>query len=210
MARSGFDVETLGAPQAEVAYRLRAIREAKKLSLREFAKLLTGPDRHISHTAVMKFEELELRITPDYIDLVATRTGVPYGWFLSGLDADDVSPSTPAIQAARLDFLPRYLHASVTERLEGLANWCGVPPGSDLTVFFQQVGELIRAPFAGTNPNFRSWEELTQRELSVYIATQFATLRTLLRRLGEPEQPGPVGEGGGGALLHGPEFHSEG
>jgi transcriptional regulator with XRE-family HTH domain len=210
MARGGFDVESLGAPQAEVAYRLRSVREAKGLSLREFAKLLTGPDRHVSHTAVMKFEDLELRITPDYLDLVATRTGIPYGWFLSGLDADDVSPSTPALETARLEFLPRYLHRSVTERLEGLADWCGIPPGPDLDVFFRQVGDVIRAPFAEPNSNFRSWKQLTQRELSVYIATQFATLRTLLRRLGEPEDPGPLGEDEGGLLHHGPEIHSEG
>jgi len=209
MARQRFDEESLGAPQVEVAYRLRAIRESKGMSLREFAKLLTGPDHHVSHTAVMKFEDMDLRITPDYIDLVASKTGVPFGWFLSGLAADDVSPSTPALQVAGMDFLPPYLHRSVTERLEGMANWCGIPPGPALDDFFRQIGAVIRAPFAEPSSFFRDFEELTQRELAVFIATQFATLRTLLRRLGEPDEAPPPSEAGG-SIQTGPESPANG
>lgn len=194
MPPGAFNVETLGAPQDQVAYRLRAVREAMGLSLREFTKLLTRSGRHVSHTAVMKYERGQLKITPDYVDQVSAATGVPFGWFLSGLTSDDSPDSGPAIHAAGLGFLPPYLHASVCSRLEGLADWCAVPPGPSLDEFYAHVGEIIRGPFRLSDQFIRPLDDLTERELSVYVATQFANLRTLLRRLGD--LPGPeVGDG---------------
>lgn len=188
MSRIAFDTETLGAPQEEVAYRLRAVREAMGLSLRSFAKRLSSDSRHVSHTAVMKYERLELKITPDYLDLVARRTHVPYGWFLSGIGSEDSPLSAPVLLSAGLESLPSFLHRSVTERMERLADWCGVPPGPTLEEFYGQVGRILLAPFTDGATYFRSWSELTEREMSVYVASQFATLRTLLRRLGELDE----------------------
>jgi transcriptional regulator with XRE-family HTH domain len=192
MSRRPFDVETLGAAQEEVAQRLRAVRESMGLSLRSFADRLTSSEHHVSHVAVMKYEHLELRITPDYLELVSMVTGVPYGWFLSGVGSEDSPPSPPALHSAGLDFLPTYHHRWITERLERLANWCGIPPGPALEEFYGQVGAVLRGPFGDDKSYLRPWRDLSDRELSVYLATQFATLRTLLRRLGVPDGVSPT------------------
>lgn len=187
MSRIAYDVDGLGAPQAEVAYRLRAVRQFHGLSLREFARCLTEAGRHVSHTAVAKYEDGELKITPDYLDLVGKAFGVSYGWFLSGLGSDDLLPGNPSVEAAGLQFLPRYLHVSVSGRLEALADWCGVPDGVIRESFFQEIGDFVRAPFLRPSTYFRPWEEFSEREISVYVATAFATLRSLVRRSGEGE-----------------------
>ena len=192
MSKKPFDTETLGAPQEEVAYRLRAVRESLGLSLRAFASRLTDEAWHTSHTSVMKYERGQLKVTPDYLDLVSRKTGVPYGWFLSGIGSEDSPPSAPALRSAGLEFLPPFLHRSLTARLEQLADWCGVPPGPGLEEFYTEVGGVVRAPLTANTNYFRSLSELQERELSVYIATQFATMRTLLRRLGELDDGQPT------------------
>lgn len=187
MSRVPFDIETLGAKQDEAAYRLRAVRESLGLSLRSFADRLSSADRHVSHVAVMKYENLELKITPDYLDLVAKTTGVPYGWFLSGLGGEDAEGTNSALHAAGMEFLPAFHHRWINERLGRLADWCGIPPGAALGDFYAQVGAILRVPFQEDKSYLRPWSELSDRELSVYLATQFATLRMVLRRLGTPD-----------------------
>jgi transcriptional regulator with XRE-family HTH domain len=186
MPREPYDIDNLGAPQAEVAFRLRAVRKARGLSLREFAGFLSSDGSRVSHTAVMKYEHEELRITPGYLELVAKSTEVPYGWFLSGLGSDEVPELAPALASAGLEFLPAYLHRSVTSRLEGLADWCGIPPGPGLVEFYRGVGRLLTAHFQELHSYVRPLAELSERELSVYMAMQFATLRAVFRRFGKP------------------------
>jgi len=213
MSRSSFNVDVLGAQQEEVAHRLRAVRESLGLSLRTMASRLTSEEHHVSHVAVMKYERLELKITPDYLERVARVTNVPYGWFLSGVGGEDSPPSHPPLQTAGMDFLPSVHHRWVADRLERLANWCGIPPGKTLEGFYAQVGAILGAPLKGNAAYLRSWTQLTDRELSVYLATQFATLRTVLRRLGDPEEPsgssgtGPAADSpaGDAGLQPGPE-----
>ena len=200
VSRIPFDVETLGAPQQEVAFRLRAVREAHGLSLRDFAERLTEHGRHVSHTAVAKYERGELKITPDYLELVSGEFGVPYGWFLSGIASEDDGTEVPSLGDAGLDFLPKFLRASVRTRLDLLADWCGIPPGPLRISFYQDVGAIIRAPLTEHGSCVRPWQELSERELSVYLVTQFATLRTLLRRWKETEQA-PQDQG----IMSGPE-----
>lgn len=187
MSRMPLDVEILGARQEDVAHRLRAVRESMGLSLRALATRLTSNGSQVSHVAVMKYERLELNITPGYLEQVAGVTNVPYGWFLSGVGGEDSPPSHPPVQTAGLDFLPPVHHKWIAERLERLANWCGVPPGPALEEFYAQLGAILGTPLKGDAVFLRSWNQLTDRELSVYLATQFATLRTVLRRLGESE-----------------------
>ncbi len=193
MSRVAYDVDGLGAPQTEVASRLRAVRQFHGLSLRDFASRLTEAGHRVSHTAVAKYEDGELKITPDYLDLVGKAFGVSYGWFLSGLGSDDLLPGNASLDAAGLDFLPRYLHTSVSARLDALADWCGVPDGAIREGFFQELGDFVRTPFSRPSIYFRPWEEFSEREISVYVATAFATLRTLLRRSGEGEPPPGTG-----------------
>jgi len=195
MSRVPFDVETLGAPQWEVGARLRAIREAKNLSLREFAKRVSHASFHVSHTAVVKYEMGGLKITPDYLERVSEAFNVPYGWLVSGVVPEDISSGSPIVLEAGLGFLPRYLQRSVGSRLEQLADWCGTPPGPIRSDFYREVGRLLRAPFSEPSGFLRSWDELSERELSVYVATQFANLRMVLRRFVQEDfGPGLVGE----------------
>lgn len=191
MSRKPFDVEGLGAPQEEVAVRLRAVRESNALSLREFAHRLSSNGRQVSHTAVAKYEIGELKITPDYLELVSRAFSVPYGWFLSGLGADEETLADPAMAAAGLEFLPRYLHKSVSTRLGLLADWCGIPAGPVRVDFYEEVGSILRVPFSQALRFTRQLTDLSERELSVFIVTQFAALRTVLRRFTEDSQTSP-------------------
>ncbi len=185
MPSAGYDLENLGASQEEVAFRLRAVRESMGFSLREFAEGLRDMGRGVSHTAVTKYERGDLRITPDYLDLVSAFSKVPYGWFLSGLSSEDVPLATPALLSAGLDVLPAYLHKSLSSRLEGLADWCGIPPGPALDEFFADVGHLLKAPFLESRGSVQPLNEISERVLSVYMAMQFSILRTVLRRFGD-------------------------
>jgi transcriptional regulator with XRE-family HTH domain len=182
MSPTPFDVEILGVPQEEVALRLRVLREGRGLSLRKFAALLSAVGHPVSHTAVVKFERMELKITPDYLDLVSRATGVTYGWLLSGKGLGDPSGEYPVVLAAGLESLPGFLHDSVSKRLEQLAEQCGITQGAEKPEFYQRIGAIVRAPFAEASSFLRPWDQLSERELTTFLASQFRALQSLLNR----------------------------
>jgi transcriptional regulator with XRE-family HTH domain len=189
MSRQPYDTESLGSPQPEVAARLKAFRVGRGLSLRAFSKGLQAKGHQISHTAVMKYETGALKITDGYLEMVREAYNVPFGWFLSGLEAIQ-GAEHPVLEGSGLEELPSFLHASMSRRLEEMADGCELPDGPGRPIFYRMVGDLILAPFSQDGTFVRAWTELSEREISTYISAQLGLLEPLLRKVSEEEGNG--------------------